>query len=384
MTRPALPILCAALLLAAFLIPSPVPASDPAPARDVRLQLRCDELGSDLPVDIRLPASYYRGGREYPVIYVVEPEIYFDFVCGAVEACSRLGLMPEALVVGVGVSDRWRDLTPTRAGIPDGPDLPQSGGAAAYRRFLVDEVAAHVEANFRTRPYAVLCGHSIAGLFVIDSLLAGAGPFAGFIAVSPSLWWDDETVSRAAADGGFPEAAPPRRLFFAMGGEGPTMMDPAERFGDVLRSAAAAPDWEFRTYPGVEHQVMPLKSFIDGLEFIFAGWRLPDAAMESGLDAVVEHYLMLSRRFGYEIAIPERALNRLGYRALSAGDHDAAIRIFERNAAEHPLSANVHDSLGEALAAAGDTAGAVRSYRRSLELDPANENARRKLEELRR
>ncbi|MEW6337153.1 MAG: MBL fold metallo-hydrolase [Acidobacteriota bacterium] len=80
--------------------------------------------------------------------------------------------------------------------------------------------------------------------------------------------------------------------------------------------------------------------------------------------------------------VDEAEVNLLGYRYLQAGATDAAIAVFEMNAAYFPGSWNVHDSLGEACAAKGDRARAVEHYRRSLELNPANTNATAALERL--
>src|SRR5688572_391776 len=78
----------------------------------------------------------------------------------------------------------------------------------------------------------------------------------------------------------------------------------------------------------------------------------------------------------------EEDLNGLGYELLEARRFDAAIVILELNAREHPRSANVYDSLGEAYMLAGQKEQAVRNYRRLLELDPRNANARNVLQEL--
>lgn len=74
--------------------------------------------------------------------------------------------------------------------------------------------------------------------------------------------------------------------------------------------------------------------------------------------------------------------NDLGYSLMAANAMDKAIELFRWIVAEHPQSANAHDSLGEAYAKSGNTALAVQHYRRSLELDPENENAKRVLAEL--
>jgi cytochrome c-type biogenesis protein CcmH/NrfG len=71
-----------------------------------------------------------------------------------------------------------------------------------------------------------------------------------------------------------------------------------------------------------------------------------------------------------------------GYQLLEQKRLDDAIAIFRLNAAEHPTSANVYDSLAEAYLLVGRRELAIRNYRKSLRLDPTNENARAALEKL--
>jgi tetratricopeptide (TPR) repeat protein len=85
---------------------------------------------------------------------------------------------------------------------------------------------------------------------------------------------------------------------------------------------------------------------------------------------------------GYYLS--EMDLNRVGYIYLNREPRrvEAAIAIFEANVEAFPQSANVYDSLGEALMVAGQKDRAIANYRRSLELDPTNSNARAMLEKL--
>lgn len=73
-------------------------------------------------------------------------------------------------------------------------------------------------------------------------------------------------------------------------------------------------------------------------------------------------------------AFEELSLNSLGYRLLRQGLIDLALPVFEFNAALYPNSANVHDSLGEALYVARRLKEALAHYRTSLRLDPLNQN----------
>jgi CubicO group peptidase (beta-lactamase class C family) len=74
--------------------------------------------------------------------------------------------------------------------------------------------------------------------------------------------------------------------------------------------------------------------------------------------------------------VDELEINLAGYAPLRVNIADA-LTIFGLNARLFPASANVHDSLGEALLVAGDTVRAIASYERALERAPGNQGLRR-------
>ena len=193
-------------------------------------------LGEDVDLKLYLPDSYEAGENGYPVIYILEPGLYFRFMTGITDACARLGKMPESIVVGVGTSDRWRDYTPTNADVPDGTKIPQSGGGEIFHKFLAEELIPYIDANYRTRPFTVLCGHSLGGLAVIGSFLGGQETFDGFIATSPSLWWDGEVMTARAARLTGEGEKRRQTLYLAGGNEGETVLGPIRRFDEALRS----------------------------------------------------------------------------------------------------------------------------------------------------
>src|SRR3546814_18410484 len=56
-----------------------------------------------------------------------------------------------------------------------------------------------IEARYRTGERRAVMGESLAGLFVIDTLVRQADLFHDYVAVSPSLWWDDSRQMRTAS-----------------------------------------------------------------------------------------------------------------------------------------------------------------------------------------
>jgi tetratricopeptide (TPR) repeat protein len=114
------------------------------------------------------------------------------------------------------------------------------------------------------------------------------------------------------------------------------------------------------------------------------GEELSGVFHAQGADSMVARYASLRERFfargAYDFG--EGSLNELGYELLGAGDAAAALRVFRLNVEAYPQSANVYDSLAEALEQSGDRDEAIANYRKSLELDPKNEHAAEKLAEL--
>ncbi|MEX2527654.1 MAG: amidohydrolase family protein [Gemmatimonadota bacterium] len=113
-----------------------------------------------------------------------------------------------------------------------------------------------------------------------------------------------------------------------------------------------------------------------------AGQRIQDAVMDllhsEGIPAAFSEIQRISEIPGVP-PMTERDLNTIGYRLLANSAINRAIEVFQLNARLHPGSANVYDSLGEALLTADRLDEAETNYRRALELDSTMDSARRGL-----
>ena len=61
-------------------------------------------------------------------------------------------------------------------------------------------------------------------------------------------------------------------------------------------------------------------------------------------------------------------MNRIGYLLLRSGREQDAVTIFRRNASNYPTSANVYDSLAEALEKTGKLKDARDKYEKAWKL----------------
>jgi CubicO group peptidase (beta-lactamase class C family) len=85
----------------------------------------------------------------------------------------------------------------------------------------------------------------------------------------------------------------------------------------------------------------------------------------AGVDAAVR--LFREMRAGDAQAFRERDLNWLGYELMNAGRTREAIEFLRANAEAFPDSANVHDSLAEAVMKIGDDGQAIHLYKKAIE-----------------
>ncbi len=368
------PVLAAVL---GALLALPAAAGDPAAIEIGRRQeVRSKLLDEKRTIWVHTPASY-AGGARYPVLYLTDAEAQFEHTVGLADFLARNGLVPEMIVVGITNTDRTRDLTPTRAALerPGGGrfEFPTSGGGDRFLAFLETELIPWVDGRYRTEPCRLFAGHSFGGLLALHAFATRPALFRAVVAVSPTFPWDDGLPVREVRTLLESRSSLPSTLVVTLGDEGPDMAAGFDALRTVLESAKAADlRWTMRRLPGETHGSVVLRSHDLALRAIFDGWRPPldpaTGAPEGDLASLRRHYAALSGRFGYAVRMPEAVVNRLGYRLLGEGKVEEAIAAFRSNVETYPDSANVHDSLGEALAAAGRLEAARDSHARAVAL----------------
>src|SRR5215210_6315441 len=196
------PVRTSLLTLLALLLTASAARAQAPPAYETpeRLIVKSQVLGEERTVLVRVPAGYARGSERFPVLYMTDGDAHIQHTSATVSFLARNARMPEMIVVGVTNTDRTRDLTPTRVEqLPGNPNarFPTSGGADKFLKFIETELIPLVESKYRTQPYRALAGHSLGGLFAVHTLVTKPDLFNSYVAVSPSLQWDNfEEIGR--------------------------------------------------------------------------------------------------------------------------------------------------------------------------------------------
>lgn len=343
-------------------------------------------LGEDRPFSVYVPPYAPKSGKKFSVLYLLDGEAHFHSVSGLIQilgtGVNGTNLVPEMIVVGIPNTDRTRDLTPSHPKVIDSNSadfLKTSGGGAKFLEFIETELIPYIESNYPTHPYRVLVGHSFGGIAAINAMYTRPDIFDAYIAIDPSLWWDQGLLLKKA-DTIFNTKKFENKYFYLAQAN---TLEPGDSTNDhfgaikdyvkVLESPknTSGIHWSYKYYPDDSHSSVPLISEYDGLRFIFADFTPDFEKIGMDPDLLNSHFAQ------YRMPAPEGVVNDFGYQALNKKDITLAERYFQMNIDAYPLSANVYDSMGELMLNKGDTTQAVQFYQKSLDLDPNNENARR-------
>ena len=320
-------------------------------------------LNEDRTILISLPDNYKNSDKEFPVLYALDGRTHFQHASGAANYLARQNITPGIIVVAVTNVDRNRDFTPVKD-----EARPVSGGAEKFHNFLKKELISYVEKNYRASKYKILMGHSLGGTFAAYSLLEYPDVFDAYIAVSPYLQYADNYINSQAELKLKKEYAKPKSFYMTVGEE-PDYLKVLDEFSELIQEKSDnAIKFLYIQMQGENHGTTPYLSLFNGLRFIFSDWILPKEIYLVGLQAIDEHYKLLSDKYHYKITTPENTINLLGYQYLQAGETEKAIEIFKENVKRFPKSANVYDSLGEACEKNEQFKLAKKNYQKAYDL----------------
>lgn len=201
-------------------------------------------LGQTRRLNVYLPAGYADGTQRYPVLYLLDGGVHEDFlhIMGIASLAVDWRGLREFILVGIENFDgksRYRDFIHPSSVPAEQERHPQHGGADTFRRFLEQELIGEIGRRYRVTDERALMGESAAGMFTLETLLRQPSLFDSYIAISPMLWWNRQSLSREAASllrqRPFPAN---RRLYLTIADEGGEMRAGVDRVVAALKADA--------------------------------------------------------------------------------------------------------------------------------------------------
>jgi predicted alpha/beta superfamily hydrolase len=343
-------------------------------------------LGETRRLIVGKPPSYMATDDPYPIVVLLDGPDHFHHTTATANFLARNGRMPEVLVVAVANTDRTRDLTPRSQVAAEMESAPTHGGADNFLRFVDEELLPWVEQNYRAGPYRILIGHSFGGLFAINTLVTRPDVFDAYIAISPSLQWNDQRLVQQAET--FFEATDElaASLYMTVGNEGGNLLGGARKLSGILDAEAPRGfSWHFNLMPEETHGSVPLRSTYQGFESVFSDWYLHDPLAMfdvGGIAAIERFYEKGSKKFGLDRPMPVTLPLNLSYELIAANRIQEATALIADYSESYPLGSQILVALAEAYAASGDTDQAREHYARALRNNPGDEKAKSALKEL--
>ncbi|HEY0273700.1 MAG TPA: alpha/beta hydrolase-fold protein [Chitinophaga sp.] len=164
-------------------------------------QMYSKNVSDSFTITVALPGGYHeQPAQQYPVVYLLDANLYFDIIATTLKKYSEVGLAPSVILVGIGYKDfpamdslRNRDDTYPIA-IPE-YEMSVSGGADKFLSFINTELSPAINKAYKVdTAKRVLMGHSLGGYFTtyafLQHLTGKAGGFNSYIAASPSIHYN--------------------------------------------------------------------------------------------------------------------------------------------------------------------------------------------------
>lgn len=233
-------------------------------------KLTSKELGEERTLNVYLPFGYSEDSTaRFQVIYLLDGSADEDFIhiTGLVDFLATYGIIPPSIVVGIANVDRKRDFTFPTTVEQDKKDFPTTGGSAKFISFLENELVHWIDAEYRTNNQRLLIGQSLGGLLATEILLYKPELFSQYIIVSPSLWWDKESLLNKAPSLLQNKINPDIQICISVGSEGDEMERPARKLHDLTKDIYQS---DFIYLPEENHATILHRSVYKSLEILYA------------------------------------------------------------------------------------------------------------------
>jgi len=313
------------------------------------------------------PEGYESGGKKaYPILYVLDGNEYFWLAASAVRYFAYRGLMPPTIVIGIDTwQNRERDLTPTKDTLSGA-----GGGAENFLAFMKDELMPEIKKNYRTRPHETVYGASYGGLFALYVLYNHPQTFDNYLAISPSLFYDNGLVFKQSV--GFFDKKQGKKKFVFISLADETLTEMRVNFNNTLKlykakAQAANIRWSYRNYDNETHGSTKLVGLNDGLRELHEFWSVPFYQQDRGIAGLKDHYIMLNEIYGFPIEIPEELVYRIARNNLRENKVEQAKGLFQYNLENFPESPGVYHAMGEFYESQKNVPEAAKFYRLAIQ-----------------
>lgn len=194
-------------------------------------------LNEERILNVYLPAEY-DATKEYPVIYLLDGSANEDFIhiAGLLQYGNYewINMVSKSILVGIENVDRKRDFTFPTTIEKDKKDFPTTGESTKFISFIENELQPFIEAKYKTTSCKTIIGQSLGGLLATEILYKKPTLFSNYIIISPSIWWDNQSVFKLTPEFSKPTFNQKTKVFIGVGKEGKVMESDAKKLFEIV------------------------------------------------------------------------------------------------------------------------------------------------------
>ncbi len=172
--------------------------------------------------------------------------------------------MPKSIIVGIANVDRRRDFTFPTSIDSDKKAYPTTGSSAKFISFLGNELQPYIERKYRTGAKTII-GQSLGGLVATEILIERPELFDNYMIVSPSLWWDAESLLGKAQKKLKPAANRMANIYLSVGTEGKQMEEDVKKLKALVEQFPDGFKMFYAPMPEEDHLTILHNSIYKGL-----------------------------------------------------------------------------------------------------------------------
>lgn len=349
---------------------------------------------------VSLPASYSpEDDKSYPVIYLLDADQnhFFQVFSGMLRqmAADSSPQIPEVILIGIVNENRVRDMSPTMSttlyGGKTNESLKITGGATEFMQFIENELKSEIELTYKTSGYDIFIGYSFSGLPIMHTLFSKPNLFDGYIAIDPSVWWDNQLLLKQFEQFSLLTNLNNKRLFIASSKRVANVYPKANYVVELIKNFKSTNitglSFDSKIF-GLEenHQTMPILSFYAGIRFMFEGYMIDEEARFRPASDLKSHFTKLSEKLGTELKLSESLINWFAQDQLyndQFGINPAGgIEFLKLNLYWYPNSVNAYINLGDGYASQLNYKQAISTYQKGLLKFPEDQNLRSKIQQI--
>ena len=328
---------------------------------------------------VKLPENYdFNNNQEYPVVYLLDGislqnslETVYDNYWGH--------YLPHMILVGISNrTNRTRDLTTSKVNMRRGSSFKkESGGAENFTEFMENELIPYIDSKYKFLGHRTLIGHSYAGLFTINMLINHKHIFQNYIAIDPSLDWDNQKLLKEAKEKLTSESYKGKSLFVSLAAEQLHIWDEEVTMENIMNDSSeftlfARSIIEFSNYTKSQkknglnfswkvynedlHGTVPLPSIRDGLIFLFEWYQFkspqkynnPATPIEELVSLLKKQEQIYSQNFGVPTApMISELLSGYGYMNMQMEQYEKAFMFFQMNIKYNPKNPTAYEAMAD-------------------------------------